>query len=132
MNPRHWLLALGLFVNDAWPVSAEPASVSLSNGPRVLLGQPTATEQFLGPFAGWLDARADFGAVGDGFADDTDALQAALDTIRSPTGPPVLFLPAGTYRITRCLDLERTGHDDSKDVAILGENPTNTVIRWDG
>src|ERR1051326_8276542 len=30
---------------------------------------PTA-EEFVGPLAGWMDARRDFGAVGDGKADD--------------------------------------------------------------
>jgi hypothetical protein len=39
----------------------------------------------------------DYGAKGDGIADDTRALQAALDTGRNIT------IPEGTYRITNAL-----------------------------
>src|SRR5215472_2704617 len=45
----------------------------------------------------------DYGAVGDGVADDTAAIQAAINT-----GNPVL-LPAGTYRITAQLNMSTCG-----------------------
>lgn len=50
---------------------------------------------------------AGFGAVGDGVADDTGALQHALET-----GRGVLELEKGTYRITRpiVLDLTKLGY----------------------
>lgn len=46
-----------------------------------------------------FDVR-DFGAKGDGLADDTDAIQRAID---AAGGPP--DLPPGTYLITRPLVL---------------------------
>lgn len=46
-----------------------------------------------------IDPR-DYGAVGDGTADDTDALQATFDTMRARPGVPFLVAP-GTYRVTR-------------------------------
>ena len=48
----------------------------------------------------------DFGAVGDGVADDTDAIQHAVDM-----GDGFVSLPKGTYRLTRpvVLDLARRG-----------------------
>jgi hypothetical protein len=58
-----------------------------------LRGDPTAG---VPPAAGEFDVRL-YGAVGDGVADDTAAIQRALDG--APTGGTVLF-PAGTYRIT--------------------------------
>jgi hypothetical protein len=90
-------------------------------------------DEFVGPFASWGDVKRDFGAVGDGKADDTAALQRALDELRKPDRKlHVLYLPAGTYRITRTLRLTREQPDESQNISILGEDPATTVIRWDG
>jgi hypothetical protein len=53
------------------------------------------------PRSDWLSAKAD-GAVGDGVADDTAALQKLLD--RAGDGV-TLFLPPGTYRVSTTLTL---------------------------
>src|SRR4051794_15550311 len=80
-------------------------------------------EEFVGPLASWVDVKRAFGAVGDGRTDDTAALQKALDSLRPPESPRrVLYLPAGTYRITRTLHVTRTQHAESMDVMILGED----------
>ncbi|SMF58959.1 Pectate lyase superfamily protein [Tistlia consotensis] len=57
------------------------------------------------PPAGQLDAR-DFGAVGDGRADDTAALQQALDTAFGQLHGGLLTIPPGTYRVTAPLRVE--------------------------
>lgn len=88
--------------------------------------------EFYGPFANWLDVKRDFGAQGDGTTDDTAALQAAFDAVRPTSATPVLFIPAGTYRITRNLEVKRSGHNDSKDIMILGEHPDTTLLKWEG
>ena len=69
----------------------------------------------------------DFGAVGDGVADDTAALSAALAYCRSVAKP--LYMPAGTYRTTAVLDIS--------GVTIVGDgkgyrNANGTIIEGSG
>lgn len=47
---------------------------------------------------------ADFGAVGDGVADDTAAIQAALDHVQTLKGG-VVNIPTGTFKITSMLSV---------------------------
>src|ERR1700722_6775878 len=75
----------------------------------------------------WVNVKTDVtpSAVGNGTADDTAALQAALDHVKAGS---VVYLPSGTYRITRTLDFNQprpTG------VLIIGHGST-TIIQWDG
>ena len=86
-------------------------------------------EEFVGPFPSWMNVKTAYGAVGDGKADDTAALQNALNALANndPAARAVLYLPAGTYRITRGLTM--TSH---MYVEVLGEDPAKTIIKWDG
>ena len=54
------------------------------------------------PRARW-DLKRDFHAVGDGHADDTQALLKAIQSIESG----VLFIPRGTYIISRDIDISK-------------------------
>ncbi len=78
------------------------------------------------PRSDWINVRADAQppAAGDGAADDTAALQAALD-LRGPT--KAVYLPAGTYRITRTLTL--TG--PATGCLVVGHG-RDTRLVWDG
>src|SRR2546426_10786016 len=89
--------------------------------------QPTPGEEFAGPFPSWANVRAEYGAVADGRADDTSAIQRALDELGKPGRSPVLFLPAGTYRIAKMLVLT-----SRISISIVGEDPATTVLVWDG
>ncbi len=82
-------------------------------------------EEFVGPFPSWANVKTDFGAIGDGSADDTEAFQKALDTFQQTSN--VLFLPAGVYRITRTLTMTIR-----QCLSLLGDDPARTVIKWDG
>ena len=89
--------------------------------------------EFVGPFPSWANVKTEFGAVGDGKADDTAAIQKALESVRSSSSPKkVLYFPAGTYRITSTLRLERISHSEPLGMSITGEHPEKTIITWDG
>lgn len=89
-------------------------------------------EEFVGPFASWRNVKSDYGAKGDGQADDLAAIQRALDDLRLHRGFCVLYFPAGTYRIRGSLRTIRQGHQDCMGVAIVGQDPATTIIQWDG
>ena len=79
------------------------------------------------PRSDWIDVQKDVKprAIGDGKTDDTAALQAALDQIESGT---TIYLPPGTYRITKTLDFNQ---NRPLGISIIGHG-RSTTIRWDG
>ncbi|MES2172447.1 MAG: glycosyl hydrolase family 28-related protein [Pseudomonadota bacterium] len=60
-------------------------------------------------------------AKGDGRTDDSAAIQQALDQARDKTGHGIVFLPSGSYRISRTLVVPA-------GVRIYGVGPTRPVI----
>jgi sugar lactone lactonase YvrE len=60
----------------------------------------------------------------DGAADDSDALQAAIDKV--PAGGGVVFVPEGRYRITKTIyiwpSIRLIGYGASRPVVVLGAN----------
>lgn len=74
----------------------------------------------------WVNVKTDLtpGAVGDGVADDTAAIQAALD--RGGDGKAI-YLPPGTYRLTQTLVLKGPIHG----VLIVGHGRATKLV-WDG
>lgn len=68
-----------------------------------------------------FNARADFGAVGNGIADDTPALTRAVAAARNSKP---LYLPSGTYRITS-LQLP-------DNLMLIGDGRTKTIIKSAG
>lgn len=78
-----------------------------------------------------LDARAEGGCVGDGVADDSEALQRALEScVRGQTR--ILFLPRGIYRVTRTLVCKPPGDKPVGSMLgpwVYGADRDGTVIR---
>jgi len=73
----------------------------------------------------------DFGAVGDGVADDTAAIQAAFDAIPSASGQGgTVYIPAGDYKITDTLVFERAAAPFH--ASILGDSGSSTRLMWFG
>ncbi len=84
----------------------------------------------------WISVKTDVtpAAIGDGVADDTAALQKAIDGVKDGS---VIYFPAGTYRITDTLrfKINRTTNDGPKNrvlgVSIIGHGRGTTIV-WDG
>jgi hypothetical protein len=66
-----------------------------------------------------LASVKDFGAVGDGVADDTAAIQAAITASYGQT----LYIPSGTYKISSTITINDKIH-------LLGDSRFSTFIQW--
>ena len=101
-------------------------AVILSLGPSAAFGAPDIPRLDWQERSDWINVRTDVtpGAAGDGRADDTDALQAGL---RAVTDGKTLYLPPGTYRITRTLELR----GPVVGALIVGHG-RDTRLVWDG
>jgi hypothetical protein len=65
------------------------------------------------------------GVVGDGEADDTDAIQAAINSVVERTTRGILFIPSGIYRLSRSLvvwpGVRLIGYGPTRPVLVLGD-----------
>ena len=121
----------------AMPTDTDASSGGSSSGGSSSGGSsvvPSDDDEFIGPLSSWLNVKTDFGAVGDGVADDTIAFQSALNALESASSHAnVLYIPAGTYKITSGLDYVSTNCTTyCTGKSIIGESPTNTVLEWQG
>jgi hypothetical protein len=67
-----------------------------------------------------LNVKLDYGAVGDGIANDTTAIQNALTDAAAATGK-IVYLPAGTYLVISTLTVPG-------GVTMVGDGPEKTII----
>jgi hypothetical protein len=67
-----------------------------------------------------------FAVKGDGAADDTAAVQAAIDKVQETTGEGIVFVPSGRYRLTNTVyvwgGIRLIGYGATRPVFVLGAN----------
>jgi hypothetical protein len=67
-----------------------------------------------------------FSVRGDGNADDSAAIQAAIDRVQETTGEGILFIPEGRYRVTRTIyvwqGVRLIGYGEKRPVFVLADN----------
>ena len=100
-----------------------PAAVSMA---EYLAAQETIA---LVERSDWTNVKTDVepAAVGDGVADDTEALQTALSMLEGKNPETaVVYLPPGTYRITDTLTVRKV-----QGGAIYGHGRATRIV-WDG
>ncbi len=77
------------------------------------------------PEAVYLTAQ-EFGAHGDGIADDSTAIQAAIDKAEGGVREGIVFVPSGRYRLTRTIYLwpgvRLIGYGETRPVFVLADN----------
>jgi sugar lactone lactonase YvrE len=77
------------------------------------------------PHAVYL-TRDNFAVHGDGAADDTDAIQQAIDKVQETTNQGIVFVPEGRYRLTKTIyiwpGIRLIGYGAARPVFVLGEN----------
>src|SRR5215813_8708035 len=70
--------------------------------------------------------RENFPIRGDGIADDTDAVQQAINKVQDTTNQGILFIPSGHYRLTKTIyiwpGIRVIGFGETRPVFVLGEN----------
>ncbi len=112
------------------PTSNVTSIATTTSTPSVTPAAATTTVSnapvFTGSLTSWSNVTS-FGAKGNGTTDDTAAIQNALNQLGQSGKPSVLYLPAGTYKISSTLNL--TG---AINVRIVGADPSTTILVWAG
>ena len=100
---------------------ADPAETALIASPGISTDVSRADHvhpiHFNLPF---FDVK-DFGAVGDGVANDTATIQAAIDALPAQGG--IIFFPPGVYLVTSAISVNRS------DVWLRGAGFNSTIVR---
>lgn len=90
------------------------------------------------PSSAVVNVKSQYGAVGDGIADDTEALQRAISD--NLDGSRMLYLPNGTYKVSQTLQWRHRNADGTwvttgfsqgwgAYLGLQGQNRDNTVIK---
>lgn len=97
----------------------------LVGGHQVSASTSVITTRLDDPKAVYL-SLSETGARGDGIADDSAAIQAAIDRAEEDSREGIVFIPSGRYRLTRTVyvwpGVRVIGYGATRPVFVLGEN----------
>lgn len=119
------------------PANSERFSQTLWKDPnsRIWTGKTGEYYRFLDPSDLPYINIKDFGAVGDGVTDDTDAWESALSAAKAQEMP--LFIPAGQYPVT--VSVDSVDMNGCSGISGAGEllftstgNPDRPLLLWSG
>lgn len=90
-----------------------------------------AAERTFPPDSGMVNVKTQYGAKGDGIADDSEAIQQAISSVvhHPQMGPRIIFFPAGTYLVSRPLLEKDLRLQWNSLLTLQGENRATTIIR---
>ena len=97
-----------------------------------LTGDSSATsERTFPPDSGMVNVKTVYGAKGDGVTDDTEAIQQAISSVvhHPQIGPRMIFVPAGTYLVSRPLFEKDLRSRWNSLLTLQGENRTTTILK---
>lgn len=127
-----WMLDSVLENEQWWPKTSGSLTMGdglitanrlyMSNGGEVLNDLSSNFSAF-----GYIDVQRQYGAKGDGIADDAPAIQAAINAAYTLVGDKVVYFRAGTYRVATKLQLKEgvtlMGHHNPRWFAGVGNAP---------
>jgi hypothetical protein len=124
LNTRRHLLALGAAGMAVGVMAAVPQLARADDPP-----DPECCSDCL-KLAGLVSVK-DYGAVGDGSTDDTEAIQAAIDNSQTiPGREGAVFFPTGVYRIVDTLKIENMNNISliGMRAAIFQDNAAKDIL----
>ena len=84
------------------------------------------------PAAAWAALNVhDFGAKGNGIADDAAAIQKAIDVAQTANQSQMVFFPSGTYLVRSSIQIRRSHNSDTPylPVRLTGEGKRASVVQ---
>jgi len=121
MTRREWLRTTALSVTAAGLVAENFTLDADASDVVANRGIPQLPDLNWEPRWDWINVKTDITprAVGDGVADDTEAIQAACNMVRNLDDPrfSTVYLPPGIYRITRTIEPVPKTHEGVGKIA---------------
>ena len=112
-------LITGIAANRIYQIPPGSRTSSLTNSSQTFL------QQFYSIPGRTFDAKRDFGAVGNGVADDTAAVQSTINAAQSYSRGSIAYVPSGSYKITQSLLVTGTNY-------FVGGSGVRSCLKWSG